>query len=620
MRIYKRMSEKGKTPPDVMLRAVREIKLNAKSIRQTAKSFDIPEATLRRFCKKFTDEEINSEVVHPSTTVGYFGNRQVFTAEQENLLEEYLKKASDIYFGLSVKEVRKFGYEYAQALKVKFPDSWNQNQIAGEDWFTAYLKRHRTLAIRTPEATSLARASSFNKENVGKFFSNLQTVLNRHRFEPFQIFNMDETGVTTVQKPNRVVARRGFKQVGRITSQERGTLVTMALSVSATGNSIPPFFIFPRVNFKEHFLTSGPPGAAGAANPSGWMTKEHFLLFSRHFVKHVGCSLDRPLLLLLDNHDSHLSIAALNYLKNNGVTVLSFPPHCSHKLQPLDRSVYGPFKKYINSACDSWITNNPGRTMTIYDIPAIVRDALPLAATPKNIMSGFRVSGISPFNRDIFKDHEFSPGYATDRPDPLEPMNSTNQYGSKEQSDLSIESNLSDKPLCKDQPQPGCSKEPDDVSLFENKLDCQMNCSKSSIQEENENSPPITPLKLKPLPKAAARKEQPKNNKRKRHTAILTDTPVKNALEEEQNNAKTAKRRIGSKKETKAKNKKMKKIDEDCIDSDEEDCFCLYCMDKYKNSASGENWIQCSNCKMWAHEACADNPGIFFVCVNCESN
>ena len=29
--------------------------------------------------------------------------------------------------------------------------------------------------------------------------------------------------------------------------------------------------------------------------------------------------------------------------------MLSFPPHCSHKLQPLDRSVFGPLKDFISS-------------------------------------------------------------------------------------------------------------------------------------------------------------------------------------------------------------------------------------------------------------------------------
>jgi len=44
--------------------------------------------------------------------------------------------------------------------------------------------------------------------------------------------------------------------------------------------------------------------------------------------------------------------------------------------------------------------------------------AFPLAFTPSNILSGFRVSGIWPFNRDVFGDDEFFPSSVTDRPDP----------------------------------------------------------------------------------------------------------------------------------------------------------------------------------------------------------
>lgn len=65
---------------------------------------------------------------------------------------------------------------------------------------------------------------------------------------------------------------------------------------------------------------------------------------------------------------------------------------------------------------DNWMKCHPGQTMTIYDIPGIVAEAFPKATTPTNIMSGFRVSGIWPFNRDIFEDHEFSPASVTDRP------------------------------------------------------------------------------------------------------------------------------------------------------------------------------------------------------------
>jgi len=30
------------------------------------------------------------------------------------------------------------------------------------------------------------------------------------------------------------------------------TLVTVAVALSAIGNMVPPFFIFPRINYKDH--------------------------------------------------------------------------------------------------------------------------------------------------------------------------------------------------------------------------------------------------------------------------------------------------------------------------------------------------------------------------------
>ncbi|XP_065683568.1 uncharacterized protein LOC136096355 [Hydra vulgaris] len=330
---------------------------------------------------------------------------------------------SDIYFGLSPKEVRRFAYTYAVACSRKIPHLWIELQSAGSDWFSGFLKRHSKLSICSPQATSLARCKSFNKHNVNLFFYNLSNVLTRLKLSALDIWNIDETGITTVQRPDRVVARRGFCQIGRVTSAERGALVTMALAVSAIVNSIPPYFIFPRVNFKSHFIRDRPIECDGSAHTSGWMTETNFLKYIKHFSIHAHCSNDHPFLVLIDNHSSHLDAAVLDFCKENGNTLLSFPAHCSHKLQPLDRSVYGPFKKFVNSACDAWVTVNK-RPMTIYEIAGIVKTALSNAITTRNIISGFQATGIYPFNRDIFTESDFLPSYLTDRPDPNTKMSS----------------------------------------------------------------------------------------------------------------------------------------------------------------------------------------------------
>lgn len=136
---------------------------------------------------------------------------QVFTSEQETELSDYIKKAADIYFGLSPKEIRRMAFLFASSLNLCMPENWKSFELAGADWFSEFLKRNNGLSIRSPEATSLSRATSFNKTNVNAFFDNLQTVLNRLKCEPADIWNMDETGITTVQKPDRVVARRGAR-------------------------------------------------------------------------------------------------------------------------------------------------------------------------------------------------------------------------------------------------------------------------------------------------------------------------------------------------------------------------------------------------------------------------
>ena len=119
-----------------------------------------------------------------------------------------------------------------------------KNKLAGKEWFRFFIKKYN-ISYRTPEATSLARAIAFNRYIGNEFFDNLASVMDRYKFTPNRIYNIRKRDVTTVQSPKQVLAAKGTKQIGSISSRKRGELVTLVCCISATGNNISLAFIFP---------------------------------------------------------------------------------------------------------------------------------------------------------------------------------------------------------------------------------------------------------------------------------------------------------------------------------------------------------------------------------------
>lgn len=149
-----------------------------------------------------------------------------------------------------VTDIRRLAYKLAERNNICHPLNVELG-LAGEDWAKGFMRRHPKLSIRSPEATSAARARGFNRVTAVEFLSLLKQIQDKNHFSPTRIFNDDKTGLTTVQgKPSKILALRGRKQVGSLTSAERGQFCTVEICKSTAAQFIPPLIIFPRQRMK----------------------------------------------------------------------------------------------------------------------------------------------------------------------------------------------------------------------------------------------------------------------------------------------------------------------------------------------------------------------------------
>lgn len=617
-----RITEKATWSSDSLEKAVQLIEQQGYSIRKAAKTIGIPFSSLQKRYKIKT-------YLGPR-----LGRHTTFSFEVEDEIANLVKKMANIFYGCTAKQIRKVAFEYAEKLNLKH--NFNKtSRMAGRDWLNAFMIRNN-ISLRKPEATSINRITAFNKTEVQLFYNLLGELMEKHRFLPKNIYNCDETGISTVQTPGKILAAKGQKRVGTITSWERGKNITLMCAMSATGGYIPPMLIFPRKRLTPLLEKDGPTGALYKCSENGWINENLFLEWLLHFKQHAKPSADEPVLLILDNHASHISLPVYEYCKRNNINMLSLPPHTSHRMQPLDVSFFGPLKNAYKKECDSFMKSHLAKKITPYDVASLVRKAFNNVASIGKGESGFRATGIFPINPEVFSEEDFVAAeilqsesnvvHDCDISISAAPTNAV-QYIRSIPSTSQVDPSVPGTSKQVDPPVP----EPDIVSTPQTK---EMTDTVSTIQDFIK-----LPDKAPVVNKRQGRKKQ--------HATVLTITPIKEDLVEKENK-KTRKyqqdQRKGKEKKKwkgKGQGKKTKvqkegperakrqvlqesndtslsdvNTDELCQDDDAEDAGnrCLICNEYGKN----EMWYRCTSCGMWAHADCTGwDSAKGYICDMC---
>ena len=271
--------------------------------------------------------------------------------------------------------------------------------MAGLCWYQSFRRCHPAITCRQAEGLACARAKQTNHEVIEIFFEKLTSLFAKLNLtsRPDCIYNADETGISCVHKPAKVLAKKGSRSVWSLTSGERGRTHAVLACGSASGIVIPPMVIFPCVRLSQNMMTGAPPGTLFASSPKGWIDSDLFQKWFDHFTTHIPPA--RPILLIYDGHNSHISVALIEKAMSQDIHILVFPSHTTHLLQPLDVAVFKSLKVAFRRGCETFMkTNGPTRPITKHDICSILGQSWSQSVTPGNLIKGFESTGIMPLN------------------------------------------------------------------------------------------------------------------------------------------------------------------------------------------------------------------------------
>jgi hypothetical protein len=243
----------------------------------------------------------------------------------------------------------------------------------------------------------------------------LQALVSSHHIKAHNIWNFDEKGfmIGICQASKRIVTAEALERGYIKGTMQDGSreFISLLAAVSALGNVMPPTLLFASEtgdlldNWLDEIDELGHRAYFGAS-PNGWTSHELSLAWLDRFHEFsFTISGYQKRLLIIDGHSSHVSMEFLTKAIDYNILIAVLPPHCTHRLQPLDVSVFRPLANYYSQGLDEYIRRSLGVSrVSKKAFLSIFWPAWDKALRYETISSGFRKAGIYPFDPSIVLD------------------------------------------------------------------------------------------------------------------------------------------------------------------------------------------------------------------------
>ena len=118
--------------------------------------------------------------------------------------------------------------------------------------------------------------------------------------------------------------------------------VTLVLTVTASGEMLPPMVIF---KGKRALKLDVPTGFVVAVQEKGWMDQELMKVYINKIVKPY--TKRRKSIMILDSFRAHVADPVKDAFRKANSLVVVIPGGCTSKLQPLDVAINRPYKDIL---------------------------------------------------------------------------------------------------------------------------------------------------------------------------------------------------------------------------------------------------------------------------------
>ncbi|KAJ3665228.1 hypothetical protein Zmor_000733 [Zophobas morio] len=169
---------------------------------------------------------------------------------------------------------------------------------------------------------------------------------------------------------------------------------------NACGMVAPPMVMFSYQRIPRSIVQEMPRKWGLGRSDNGWMTGESFFEYVANvwfpWVKENKIEL--PILLFLDGHSFHLTMALCDFCFSNEIELIALYPNATHILQPLDVGLFRPLKSAWKKVVHQWRIENNGSRLKREHFAPLLEKALSCVNFPEIMSNGFRSCGLHPFD------------------------------------------------------------------------------------------------------------------------------------------------------------------------------------------------------------------------------